>query len=98
MEVVERFELVLDAQAAPAQGKQIEIVLQHLAEVGIGIRNSELVAWPRGEKAVAAETDVKERRNRTGILIRKGYLPEETPTISSGSLHDVLPKGVIDRP
>jgi len=70
MKVVEHLDLMLDLQAA-AEREQSQVVFQLVAQIRVRIRQAELVARPRGDEAIAAETDVKERRDRTGRLIRK---------------------------
>jgi hypothetical protein len=46
MKVVKHFKLMLDARATAALGQQIEIVLENAAEVGVRVRDAELVPWP----------------------------------------------------
>jgi hypothetical protein len=46
VEVVKHFQLVLGARAASSLCEQIEIVLEHAAEVGVGVGDAELVRWP----------------------------------------------------
>jgi len=53
VQVVEHFDLMLDAEAAAALHKQIEIVFQHVAQVGSGIRNTDLVALSPRKQTVA---------------------------------------------
>src|SRR5436190_19308257 len=97
MEVIEHFELVLDPQAAP-QWQEVEVVLQLVAGVGIGVGNAELVAVPTGKEAVAAKTDIKECRDRAGTLVGQRCLSEESPAVTPTSLDDVLTERVTDRP
>jgi hypothetical protein len=97
MQVVEHFELVLDAEPS-AEREQIEVVLQLIAQVRVRVGDAELVARPAGHEGVAAETHVEERRDRTRALIGKGDLSEQSPSILGGALDDGLSEGVIDRP
>ncbi len=46
VKVVEHFELVLDARAAPRLGEQVEIVLENAAKVGVRVGDTELVSGP----------------------------------------------------
>src|SRR4029079_6652395 len=97
MDVVEQFELVLDLEAATDR-QEIEVVFQHVTQVGVPVGHAELVTRTIGKETVAAQTDVEERRDRTGRLIGKGELPEESPPVSCRGFDEVLPEGVVHGP
>src|SRR6478752_9115015 len=97
MKVAEQFKLVLDLEAATDR-EQIEVVFQHVTHVCVAIGQTELVTRAIGNEAITTQTDVEERRDRTGRLIGKGELPKEAPAISWPAFDEVLPEGVVHGP
>lgn len=55
--VVEDLELVLGAQPLQAKDRQIEVVFEFLAQIGVPVGNAELVSRSRGEGPVAADAE-----------------------------------------
>jgi hypothetical protein len=60
---------MLDLQSLSAEERQIEVVLQPIAQVRVGIRHAELVAQSSSEQPIAAETEIEERGDRARRLI-----------------------------
>jgi hypothetical protein len=46
VKVVKRFDLMLDTQAPPPERKQVKVVLENFAKVGVGVCDAELVPLP----------------------------------------------------
>ena len=67
VKVVERFDLVLDSLLS--EPDQLEVVLQNLAQVGIGICDAEFISGPALKEDIAAETGIEKRGDRASTLV-----------------------------
>src|SRR5262245_39843068 len=66
VEVVEDLKLVLGAQPQATKDKQVDIVLDHLAQVRERVSDAELIVHSSGKETVAAQPNVEESRDWAG--------------------------------
>src|SRR5262245_48168524 len=81
VEVVEDLKLVLGAQPQATKDKQVDIVLDHLAQVRERVSDAELIVHSSGKETVAAQPNVEESRDWAGRGVCECDLTEDPPTV-----------------